>query len=191
MSVPLVGVLAMQGAFAAHSAVLRRLGSPVVEVRTESQLMSVDALVVPGGESTVMAMLLERSRLLDPMRQRIGEGLPVLGTCAGMILLAAEIIDGRDDQTAMGAVDITVRRNAYGTQVDSFEIGIHIVGMDSPFHGVFIRAPAVERTGPSVDVLARLDGRPVLCRSGAVTVASFHPELSGDVRVHDRFLAEI
>lgn len=158
-------------------------------MRSARQLEEVDGLVIPGGESTVMSMMLERSGLLDPVRQRIADGLPVLGTCAGMILLASEIAHGRPDQHALGAIDITVRRNAYGTQVDSFEAGISVAGLDAPFPGVFIRAPVVERAGPSVEVLARLDGRPVLCRSGAVTVAAFHPELSGDARIHARFLA--
>ena len=184
-----VGVLAMQGAFAAHAGVLRRLGARVREVRGARQLEEVGSLVIPGGESTVISMMLERSGLIEPVRQQIADGLPVLGTCAGMILLASEIVDGRPDQHALGVIDMTVRRNAYGTQIDSFEAGISVDGLDAPFPGVFIRAPTVERVGPSVEVLARFDGRPVMCRSGAVTVAAFHPELSGDARIHARFLA--
>ena len=186
---PAVGVLALQGAFAAHAAVLESAGARAREVRTASQLAEVDALVVPGGESTVISMLLERSGLLGPLRCRLDDGLPVLGTCAGMILLASDIVDGRADQHALGVIDISVRRNAYGTQIDSFEADLEVCGLGSPFHGVFIRAPVVERAGPSVEVLSSLDGRPVLCRSGAATAAAFHPELSGDPRLHARFLA--
>ena len=186
---PSVGVLALQGGFAAHAAILLRLGVGVVEVRTAEQLAAVDALVIPGGESTTMSMLLERSGLLEPLKQRLDAGMGVLGTCAGMILLATDVVDGRADQHCLGLVDITVRRNAYGTQIESFETDIEIDGLESPFRAVFIRAPAVERTGPGVEVLARNEGQPVLCRSGPATVAAFHPELSGDPRLHVRFLA--
>lgn len=185
---PAVGVLALQGAFAAHAVIFEALGARVTEVRGPEQLDALDALVIPGGESTTISMMLERSGLLEPVRERLEDGLAVLGTCAGMILLASEVVDGRPDQHALGVIDLTVRRNAYGTQVDSFEADIDIRGLDEPFHGVFIRAPAVERAGPDVDVLARLGGCPVLCRSGAVTAAAFHPELSGDDRVHAAFL---
>lgn len=187
---PSVGVLALQGAFAAHAAILEGLGVATVEVRTPEQLASVDALVMPGGESTTMSMLLERSGLLEPVRARLAAGLPVLGTCAGMILLATEIRDGRDDQHALGALDMTVLRNAYGTQVDSFEADVDVDGLEHPFHAVFIRAPLVERVGDDVEVLARVNGSPVLCRKGPVTVAAFHPELSGDDRIHRRWLAD-
>ena len=188
---PRVGVLALQGGFAAHAAILNRLGAYVDEVRTPQQLAGVDALVMPGGESTTMSMLLDRSGLLEPLKQRLDAGMGVLGTCAGMILLAREVVDGRTDQHALGLVDITVRRNAYGTQIESFEADIDVDGLESPFHAVFIRAPAVERTGAGVEVLARHDGRPVLCRSGPATVAAFHPELSGDDRLHARFLSDL
>ena len=184
-------MLALQGGFAAHAAILQGLGARVDEVRTAEQLAAVDALVMPGGESTTMSMLLERSGLLVPLARRLDDGMDVLGTCAGMILLAAEVVDGRDDQHSLGRVDITVRRNAYGTQIESFEADIDVDGLESPFHAVFIRAPVVERAGPDVEVLARHDGRPVLCRSGPATVASFHPELSGDDRLHARFLADL
>ncbi len=190
---PRVGVLALQGGFAAHGAILGRLGVRVDEVRTVDQLAAVDALVMPGGESTTMSMLLERSGLLEPLAERLDSGMAVLGTCAGMILLAAEVVDGRADQHALGVVDVTVRRNAYGTQIESFEADIEVDGLEAPFeapfHAVFIRAPVVERVGSGVEVLACHDGRPVLCRSGPATVAAFHPELSGDDRLHDRFLA--
>ena len=184
-------MLALQGGFAAHAAILQGLGARVDEVRTAEQLDAVDALVMPGGESTTMSMLLERSGLLAPLARRLDDGMDVLGTCAGMILLAAEVVDGRSDQHSLGRVDITVRRNAYGTQIESFEADIDVDGLESPFHAVFIRAPVVERAGPDVEVLARHDGRPVLCRSGPATVASFHPELSGDDRLHARFLSDL
>ena len=188
---PRVGVLALQGGFAAHAAILQRLGVRVDEIRTAEQLAAVDALVMPGGESTTMSMLLERSGLLEPLAERLDGGMGVLGTCAGMILLAAEVVDGRADQHSLGLVDITVRRNAYGTQIESFEADIAVYGFETPFHAVFIRAPAVERVGPGVKVLARHEGRPVLCRSGRATVAAFHPELSGDGRLHARFLDDL
>ena len=188
---PRIGVLALQGGFAAHSAILDRLGARPGEVRTPQQLAEVDALVMPGGESTTMSMLLERSGLLAPLSERLNDGMGVLGTCAGMILLAREVVDGRADQHALGTVDITVRRNAYGTQIESFEADIDVDGLESPFHAVFIRAPVVERAGPGVEVLARHEGRAVLCRSGRATVAAFHPELSGDGRLHARFLADL
>ena len=146
---------------------------------------------MPGGESTTMSMLLDRSGLLEPLKRRLDAGMGVLGTCAGMILLAREVVDGRTDQHALGLVDITVRRNAYGTQIESFEADIDVDGLESPFHAVFIRAPAVERTGAGVEVLAHHEGRPVLCRSGPATVAAFHPELSGDDRLHARFLSDL
>jgi 5'-phosphate synthase pdxT subunit len=188
---PTVGVLALQGAFAAHSAILRSLGATAVEVRTDAQLAAVDALVIPGGESTTMSMLLDRAEMIAPLRERVDSGLPVFGTCAGMILLAAEISDGRADQHALGAIDISVTRNGYGRQIESFESDLDIDGLDAPFHAVFIRAPLVERAGPAVEVLASVDEHPVLCRQDAVLVAAFHPELSGDDRVHRHWLAHI
>ena len=184
-----VGVLALQGAFAAHARCLRALGAEPREVRTPTQLGEVDALVLPGGESTTMSMLLESAGLFDPLAERLGDGLPTLGTCAGMILLGAEILDGRPDQRCFRAVDIDVRRNAFGRQVDSFEADLLLDEIDGgPFRAIFIRAPFVERAGEHVEVLATVDGHPVLCRSGVVTVCSFHPELSNDLRVHQRFL---
>ena len=187
-----VGVLALQGAFAAHARCLAALGAQPAEVRTPEQLATVDALVLPGGESTTMSMLLETSGLFEPIADRVGAGMPTLGTCAGMILLATEVIDGRQDQRSFGAIDLTVRRNAYGRQVDSFETDLEIAEVGpAPFHAVFIRAPGVERVGPDVDVLAELDGQPVLARQGPVTVAAFHPELSDDPRLHARFLQEV
>ena len=190
MVAPTVGVLALQGAFAAHRSILGSLGAATTEVRTGAQLTSVDALVIPGGESTTMSMLLERSGMLEPLRERVAAGLPTFGTCAGMILLAAEISDGRDDQHALGAVDISVARNGYGRQIESFESDLDVTGFDRPFHAVFIRAPLVQRAGPDVDVLATVDGDPVLCRQGHVLVAAFHPELSDDDRIHRLWLAD-
>ena len=186
-----VGVLALQGAAAKHAAMLARLGAEVVEVRTPAALAEVDALVIPGGESTTISMLLESSGLFEPLAERLKAGLPVLGTCAGMILLASEILDGRDDQRCFGAIDIEVRRNAFGRQVDSFEAELDVAGLaDGPFHAVFIRAPVVEGAGPEVEVLATVAGQPVLCRRGRVMVAAFHPELGDDPRLHELFLQE-
>lgn len=187
-----VGVVALQGASAKHAAMLARLGAEVVAVRTPDALRDVEALVIPGGESTTISMLLESSGLFDPLAGRLTEGLPVFGTCAGMILLADEILDGRDDQRSFGAIDIEVRRNAFGRQVDSFEADLDVAGLDdAPFHAVFIRAPMVERTGPDVEVLATVGGHPVLCRRGEVLVAAFHPELGDDPRLHELFLSTV
>jgi len=187
-----IGVLALQGAFAAHAGALRRLGADPREVRTPADLDEVEALVLPGGESTTMSMLLDTSGLFAPVAGRLRDGLPALGTCAGMILLGAEILDGRGDQRCFGAVDISVRRNAFGRQIDSFEADLAIDGVEGePYRAVFIRAPFVERAGDDVEVLATVDGHPVLCRQGAVTVAAFHPELTDDLRLHRRFLEEI
>ena len=187
----MIGVLALQGAFAAHARTLADLGARTREVRTPADLAAVDALVMPGGESTTMSRLLTTSGLFDPLADRIADGLPVLGTCAGMILLAAEVADGRPDQRSFGAIDIGVRRNGYGRQVDSFEADLDVKGLDGPFHAVFIRAPVVDRVGAGVDVLAEHDGAPVMARSGALTVASFHPELTDDGRLHAMFLEEM
>ncbi len=188
---PTIGVLALQGAFAAHVRTLADLGASTREVRTPADLASVDALVMPGGESTTMSRLLRTSGLFDPVADRLADGLPVFGTCAGMILLAAEVVDGRPDQRSFGVLDMQVRRNGYGRQVDSFEADLDVKGLDGPLHAVFIRAPVVERVGQGVDVLAEHDGRPVIARSGAVLVASFHPELTGDGRLHAMFLEEV
>ena len=183
-----VGVLALQGAFARHLQVLGGLGAATTEVRTTADLLEVDALVLPGGESTTMSMLLDSSGLHDAVADRITSGMPVLGTCAGMILLARHVADGRPDQRSFAAIEIDVLRNGYGRQVDSFEADLDVAGLDEPFHGVFIRAPVVEWVGDGVEVLGTVDGRPVLCRQGAVVVASFHPEMSGDGRIHGWFL---
>ena len=182
-----VGVLALQGAFAAHSDCLTSIGVQSIEVRTPEQLSSVDALLMPGGESSTMSQLLESSGLFDPIAQRIADGMPVFGTCAGMILLASEILDGRSDQRNFAAIDISVRRNAFGRQVDSFEATINSSVGD--FHGVFIRAPRIERVGDHVEVLGSINDEPVLVRQGNVLAASFHPELSNDARLHEYFVS--
>jgi 5'-phosphate synthase pdxT subunit len=187
---PTVGVLALQGAFAAHLSILRDLGVEAVAVKTTEQLASIDALVIPGGESTTMSMLLVKGGMLEPLRARVDAGMPVFGTCAGMILCSSEILDGRDDQHCLGAIPLVSRRNGYGRQIDSFEADLAIEGFDTPFHGVFIRAPIVDSVGDDVVVLAEVEGQPVLCQHGPVTVASFHPELSGDARLHRRWLAD-
>jgi len=187
-----VGVLALQGAFARHADALRALGAVPVEVRDVAALEAVDAVVLPGGESTTISMLLESSGLFDPLADRLQQGMPALGTCAGMILLGSEVLDGRSDQRCFGVVDIAVRRNAFGRQIDSFEADLAIEGLPGePFRAVFIRAPLVERAGEGVEVLATVEGRPVLCREGAVLVSAFHPELSDDLRLHELFLKEI
>ena len=182
-----VGVLALQGAFAAHSDCLTSIGVQSIEVRTPEQLNSVDALLMPGGESSTMSQLLESSGLFDPISTRIADGMPVFGTCAGMILLSSEILDGRSDQRSFSAIDISVRRNAFGRQVDSFESAINSSVGD--FHGVFIRAPRIERVGEEVEVLGSINDEPVLVRQGNVLAASFHPELSNDARLHEYFVS--
>ena len=184
-----VGVLALQGAVAPHAEALRSLGAAVTEVRTPGQLGDVDALVVPGGESTTMSKLLQTSGLAAPLQDRLRAGMAAFGTCAGMIVLAAEVLDGRADQRCYNAIDIAVRRNAFGRQVDSFEADIAVGGLEDRFHAVFIRAPFVVRIGSGVEVLASVDGHPVLCRQGNVVVSAFHPELTADRRLHEMFLA--
>jgi pyridoxal 5'-phosphate synthase pdxT subunit len=183
-----IAVLALQGAFRAHADRLRHLGAEVREARLPRDLTGVDGLVMPGGESTTMSNLLASSGLFDEIKARISDGLPVFGTCAGMILLATEVLDGRPDQRSFGALDATVRRNGYGRQVDSFETDLDVDGLAAPFHGVFIRAPRVESIGPAVDVLATHDEDPVLVRQGRIMAAAFHPELTPDGRLHARFL---
>lgn len=184
-----VGVLALQGAFAAHRDCLAEIGVSSLEIRTPEALSTVDALLMPGGESSTMSQLLVSSGLFDVIHARIHEGMPVFGTCAGMILLAAEVLDGRADQQSFGAIDISVRRNAFGRQIDSFESDVMTPVGD--FHGVFIRAPRIERVGPSVEVLGILGEEPVFVRQGNVLAASFHPELSGDARLHEYFVSEV
>lgn len=185
-----VGVLALQGAVRPHLRALATLGATPVEVRTPADLSDVSALVLPGGESTTMSKLLDTSELREPLAERLADGMPALGTCAGMILLARDVLDGRPDQRSLGVVDIAVRRNAFGRQVDSFEADLAVDGDDVPLHAVFIRAPVIEDAGPEVDVLASVRDRPVLARQGPVIVASFHPELTDDLRLHRLLLEE-
>jgi 5'-phosphate synthase pdxT subunit len=188
-----VGVLALQGGFRPHAEALSALDVETVEVRLPRDLAQVEALVMPGGESTTMGRLLGTSDLLEPLRERLAAGMPVLGTCAGLILLASEVLDGRPDQPALGAIDLTVRRNAHGRQNESFEAPLEITGLPGgPFPGVFIRAPGIERVGQGVEVLAHLaSGEPVAARQGAVWVCAFHPELAGDLRLHQHFLSSL
>ena len=190
-STRVVGVLALQGAFSSHTRVLDSIGVSAQEIRTPQELASVDALVMPGGESTTMSQLLESSELFEPINKLIHEGLPVFGTCAGMILLASKIIDGRDDQVSFGAIDIEVQRNAYGRQIDSFEADINVESFESPFHAVFIRAPRIVKADGAVEILAEFGDDIVLAKQKNVLVASFHPELSRDKRIHEMFVKEI
>ena len=184
-----VGVLALQGDVREHVQALAELGAHAVEVRGPDDLTAVDALVLPGGESTTIAKLLEFSGLFEPVAERLNAGMPALGTCAGMILLASEVLDGRADQRSFGAIELAVRRNAFGRQVDSFEVDLEIAGLaGGAYPAVFIRAPYVERVGDDVEVLAQVGDHPVLCRSGPIMVASFHPELAGDLRLHQLFM---
>ena len=178
----------MQGAFAEHVKALEAAGARTRLVRSREDLDGLDGIVLPGGESTTMTMLMERVGMLAPLREAIERGLPTLATCAGMIVLAREITDGIADQKGLDLLDIAVRRNGYGRQVDSFESPLQIDGLDGKtFPGVFIRAPLVERTG-DVEVIARHDGHPVAVRHGRITALGFHPELSGDLRLHREFV---
>jgi pyridoxal 5'-phosphate synthase pdxT subunit len=183
-----IGVLALQGDVREHLRSLTELGVRAVAVRRPEELESVDGLVLPGGESTTMIKLARIFDLLEPLRARIKDGLPAFGTCAGMILLADRIVDGAAGQETIGGLDITVRRNAFGRQVDSFEEQLTLDGLDAPVHAVFIRAPWVEETGPEVEVLATAAGHPVAVRQGRLLATSFHPEVETDGRIHRLFL---
>jgi pyridoxal 5'-phosphate synthase pdxT subunit len=185
---PLIGVLALQGAFREHVRALEATGAQTSLVRLKEDLKGLDGLVIPGGESTTMTMLMERMGLLEAVRQAVSSGLPTLGTCAGMILLADRIDDGLPNQEGLHALDIAVRRNGYGRQLESFEAELEVSGLEGgAFPGVFIRAPVVEDAG-STEVLASHEGRPVAVREGSVMALAFHPELSGDLRLHREFL---
>ncbi len=199
-----IGVLALQGDVREHVAALAELGAGSRPVRTPAELSGIDGLIVPGGESTTMSMLLDSAGLTEPLQKELDAGLPAFGTCAGMILLASAVADGRSDQRCFGAIDLTVRRNAYGRQRQSFECDIDVDDVaGGPVHAVFIRAPVVGSVGPGVEVLGSLPGAgpaadtpgaeaaptPVLCRQGPVLVAAFHPELTADRRVHRLFLS--
>jgi 5'-phosphate synthase pdxT subunit len=191
MSAPRVGVLALQGDIREHLAALDEAAADPVSVRRRKELDAVDGLVIPGGESTTMSHLLRELDLLEPLRARLAEGLPAYGACAGMIMLANEILDaGTAGRAAipLKAIDITVRRNAFGRQVDSFEGDLAFKGLDEPVHAVFIRAPWVERTGADVQVLARAADHVVAVRQGSVLATAFHPEMTGDRRIHRMFV---
>jgi pyridoxal 5'-phosphate synthase pdxT subunit len=185
---PLIGVLAMQGAFAEHIVALKKCGASTRLVRTREDLKGLDGIVLPGGESTTMTMLLERTGLSEPLREAISGGLATLATCAGMIVLARNVVDGMSDQRGLGLLDIDVRRNGYGRQVDSFEAALSIkdLGAES-FPGVFIRAPLVESIG-AVEVIAQHDGHAVAVRQGRIVALCFHPELTDDLRLHREFV---
>lgn len=192
---PLVGVLAVQGDVREHVHMLERAGAKTLLLRRPADVAALDGLVIPGGESTTMDKLVRAFGLQEPLRSRIAAGLPVFGTCAGMILLADRIADGATGQQTLGGMDMTVRRNAFGRQIDSFEVNLHIheIGPE-PLRAVFIRAPWVEDTGPAVEVLARVEegpaaGRIVAARQRNLLVTSFHPEMTGDHRVHQLFVS--
>jgi 5'-phosphate synthase pdxT subunit len=187
----LVGVLALQGAFDAHVQRLTDLGIESRLVKNTSDLVDLDGIILPGGESTTMSNLLLASDLGVELSKRLHDGLPVFGTCAGMIMMARTIHDGRPDQISLDVMDIQVRRNGYGRQNDSFEQDISITSLDSPFHALFIRAPVIESIGNDVEVLASIDERPVLVRQAYALASSFHPELVTDLRVHEIFLSII
>jgi pyridoxal 5'-phosphate synthase pdxT subunit len=191
MNTPRVGVLALQGDVREHLTALGEVGADPFPVRRRQELDAVDGLVIPGGESTTMSHLLRELDLLEPLRARLAEGLPAYGACAGMIMLASEILDaGTAGRAAvpLKALDITVRRNAFGRQVDSFEGDVAFAGLDEPVHAVFIRAPWVERIGADVQVLARAADHVVAVRQGSVLATAFHPEMTGDRRVHRMFV---
>ncbi len=180
---PLVGVLALQGGFSAHARILRALGADVREVRVPADLESLDGIVMPGGESTTITLGIEREDLEEPIRALAFAGTPVLGTCAGLILLDGE---------HLGVMDITSERNAFGRQIRSFEADVEVQGLEGPpMRAVFIRAPWITDYGESVEILAEVDGHPVAARQGAVTAVAFHPELGTDTRLHERFLADV
>jgi pyridoxal 5'-phosphate synthase pdxT subunit len=192
MSKPVVGVFALQGNVREHLAMLAQVGVDGRPVRRPSELAGVDALVLPGGESTTMDKLARSFELFEPLQKRIADGMPTFGTCAGMIMLADEITGGIDGQETLGGLDVTVRRNAFGRQVDSFEADLDFAAFDSPYHAVFIRAPWVERVGREVEVLASVSegpaaGRIVAVRHDRLLATSFHPEMTGDARLHGYF----
>jgi 5'-phosphate synthase pdxT subunit len=182
------GVLALQGDFREHAKAFASAGATPIEVRTAEQLAAVDCLAIPGGESTTISKLARASDLVEPIRDRAAAGMPILGTCAGMIVLAKEVVGG---EPLLGLMDVTVRRNAYGRQVDSFEADIEVRGVDHPVRGVFIRAPWIEEVGTGVEVLATFEDRPVVLEQGNLVVASFHPELVGETGLHGYLLRKV
>jgi len=185
-----VGVLALQGDVREHTGVLESLGATVVRVRLPADLAGLDALVIPGGESTTMGKLADRYGMVEPLTRAVRDGLPTFGTCAGMIFLSGATTEDRP-QVQLGVLDVVVRRNAFGRQVESFEAEIAVTGIEGPVHAVFIRAPWIEKVGEAVDILAEVAGHPVMVREGNVMAASFHPELTGETRVHALLLAMV
>lgn len=181
-----VGVLALQGDFREHAALLTSIGADPVLIRKAEELAGIEALVIPGGESTTIGKLADRYGLLEPLRQTVRSGLPTLGTCAGLIFLAAGTTGSA--QIHLGVLDVVVERNAFGRQVDSFETDLDVAGMDEPLHAVFIRAPVVDKVGADVEVMAAVGDNPVMVRQGAIVATSFHPELTGETRVHKLML---
>jgi pyridoxal 5'-phosphate synthase pdxT subunit len=193
---PRIGVLALQGDVREHVRALTAVGAEAMRVRRPSELDLVDALVIPGGESTTIGKLLVTFELLEPLQKRVRDGMPAFGSCAGMILLADRVLDGTADQVCVGGIDMTVRRNAFGRQVESFEGDLDFVGLDEPVHAVFIRAPWVEEVGTRAEVLARVNdgqaaGKAVAVRQGPLLATSFHPELTGDARIHEMFVTMV
>jgi len=187
-----VGVVALQGAFREHAEAFDALGAEVALIRRPEQLAGLDAIAIPGGESTTIDKLLDSSGLRAPLQSCMHEGMPAFLTCAGVIVCAHEVVDGRADQQTLDILDVSVRRNGYGRQRESFETPLAVRDLPgAPFDGVFIRAPVIERVGAGVDVLAEYDGHAVFGRAGAVWFATFHPELAGDLRLHQCFLAEV
>lgn len=186
-----VGVLALQGDVREHARLLDQAGVTPVAVKSSSELAGVDAVVLPGGESTTIGKLLDRFDLLEPLRARVDDGMPLFGTCAGLILMARDIVGREDAPHRIGALDVTVRRNAYGRQIDSFETHVEMAGSDEPLEVAFIRAPVIERVGEAVDVLAEHEGRAVLVRQGGLLGATFHPEITGEDRVHRVFVGMV
>jgi len=188
-----IGVLALQGAFSSHERAFARARAGVTtrQVRLPRDLDGVDALAMPGGESTTMSQLLESSGLFDAIGARIASGMPVFGTCAGVILLANSVLDGRDDQRSFASLNVTVRRNGYGRQIDSFESDIEVMGFEAPFPAVFIRAPIIESVGADVQVLASHDGVPVAVATDRIVGITFHPELTDDPRLHGLFVDRV
>jgi 5'-phosphate synthase pdxT subunit len=185
----MIGVLALQGAFREHGAMVRRLGEEAIEVRTARDLDRVDALILPGGESTTIDKLLDSSGLREPLVERLAGGMPAFGTCAGLIVLSAGAVDGTPEQRTLGVIDLLAQRNGYGRQVHSFEAEIALSFDERPMAGIFIRAPRIVSMGPDVEVIARLGEEAVAATSGSIMVATFHPELTDDDRLHRRFLA--
>lgn len=186
-----VGVVAVQGDVREHVRALERAGATPVVVKQPHEVDEVDAFILPGGESTTIGKLLDRFDLLEPLAERARSGTPLYGTCAGMILMAEEVVGPQDAPHRLSVMDIAVRRNGYGRQIDSFEADLDVAGLDEPLRAVFIRAPVVERMGSGVEVLARHDGVPVIVRQGHLLASSFHPEMTPDPRVHELFIGMV